>query len=60
MGKMNPVHKQKHLVVEMNIFKRSLIDILREDLCLGAYRHCVSHLLNAILKKDVTKCAESC
>ncbi len=35
----------------MNVSKHSLGHILRENLCLSAYRCCVSHLLDARLKK---------
>ncbi len=47
----NPLRKQKRLAVEMNVSKRSMSRILREDLQLGAYRRCVSHLLTARLRK---------
>jgi DDE superfamily endonuclease len=47
----NPLRKQKRLAVEMNVSKRSMSRILREDLQLGAYRRCVSHLLTPRLKK---------
>ena len=47
----NPLRKQKRLAMEMNISRRSMSRILREDLQLGAYRRCVSHLLTPKLKE---------
>lgn len=47
----NPLRKQKHLAVEMNVSKRSMSRILRQDLQLGAYWRCVRHLLTPRLKK---------
>ncbi len=43
----------------MNVSKRSLSCILQENLHFGVYRRCVSHLLDARLKKNVTKGAKS-
>ncbi len=47
----NFVHQKKRLPVEMSVSNCSLSCILREDLHLSVYRHCVSHLLDARLEK---------
>ncbi len=47
----NPLHKQKHLTWELNISVWSVSHILRNDLCLGAYWHCLSYLPNTRLKE---------
>ncbi len=48
--------EQKHLTAEMNISKRSLSCILREDYCLGTYTHCVSF----IRRKTQKRCYKMC
>ena len=54
----NPLRKQKRMSAEMGVSTRSMSRILREDLGLGAYRRCVSHMLTPKLKEiRRTRCA---
>ncbi len=46
----NPCHKQKILVVEMNLASRSVLHIFRDDLGVKAYKKYPVHFLNECLK----------
>ncbi len=53
----NLLHNQKHLD-KTNVSKRSLSHILRENLRLGVYRYCVSHLFDTRQKTTLWKLQE--
>ncbi len=47
----NPIRKQKRLSAKMNVSRHSISRILCDDLHLGAYHRCVSHILTDRFKK---------